>query len=414
MPTTYSEGLPIVSSTNASPIVLEITSHGWATGDSLDVEGHLVNTNANGATTITVVDANHVSLDGSVGNGVGGATGRAYPFPSAGTQLPVGSDTPTIAGLTAPMQSMLDKLRFLFGSRGVIAVDVFTSSDPNHVVPPGAGIAICTGWGGGGGGGGGAVGINSATASAYGGGGGGGSIETTQQIHVTPGTSQPIVIGAGGTGGAGSNSTTASDGGDGGDTTYGSLAVWAGAGRGWGSRNQTENTSFGFIYGGASVKNQAIPNPLTGVARGRTNQATQPDHPQLWSPGCGGLGLSSFGLSTAFTGWGGSSSSNGANNGGVSDVAGIKTNSQIGGGPGGGGGGGPGGVGGNGAYGGLGGGLGGTAGASGNLGHAPVTANSGAGGGGGGGGGNGTAAPGPGQPGGAGSDGLLIVVYLRS
>lgn len=414
MPTTYTAGLPIVSTDTGTPIAVQVTAHGLNTGDAVDIDGN-DNPRANGDWLIHVVDADHFTLDGSVSSGVAGtAVGRMYPFPTGPTQLPVGSDPPSIVTVTAPMQSILDKLAYLFKSRGVIAVAVFTASDATHVVPPGAGLAICCGWGAGGGGGGGAVGINSATASGYGGGGGGAAIESTQEFQVTPGASQPIVVGTGGTFGAGSSSTTASDGSDGGDTTYGSLGVWAGAGRGWGSRNVTENTSFGFIYGGASVKNHAIPNPLTGGPRGRVNIAVQPDHPQLWSPGCGGLGLSSFSLSTAFTGWGGSSSATGANNGGVSDIAGIKTNSQIGGGPGGGGGGGPGGVGGKGGFGGDGGGIGGTTGASGNLGHAPVTANSGAGGGGGGAGGNGTASPGPGQPGGAGADGFLIVVYLRS
>jgi hypothetical protein len=72
----------ISSSTNASPIVLQVPGHGMTGGGhQVDVVGHLVNTAANAGTlgspgwTVVVVDADHVSLTGSTGNGVGGATG---------------------------------------------------------------------------------------------------------------------------------------------------------------------------------------------------------------------------------------------------------------------------------------------------------------------------------------------------
>lgn len=67
----------IVSSTFATPIVIEITAHGWVTGNKVKIVNHATNTNANGTWTITNVDANHFSLNGSVGNGVGGASGTA-------------------------------------------------------------------------------------------------------------------------------------------------------------------------------------------------------------------------------------------------------------------------------------------------------------------------------------------------
>lgn len=66
----------IVSSTNAGPI--QITSgaaHGLSTGDYVKIIGHLVNTNANGTWQITVNGANTFLLNGSTGNGVGGASG---------------------------------------------------------------------------------------------------------------------------------------------------------------------------------------------------------------------------------------------------------------------------------------------------------------------------------------------------
>ena len=70
----------IVSSTNASPIVVEVTGHGYATGDTVYITGHLVNTAANGSWTIIALGANTFSLTSSVGNGVGVATGSAYRY----------------------------------------------------------------------------------------------------------------------------------------------------------------------------------------------------------------------------------------------------------------------------------------------------------------------------------------------
>lgn len=65
----------IVSSTNATPIVMTITAHGYANGDVVTVQAHNVNTNAQGTWYIANVTANTFELVGSVGNGVGGATG---------------------------------------------------------------------------------------------------------------------------------------------------------------------------------------------------------------------------------------------------------------------------------------------------------------------------------------------------
>lgn len=70
----------IASSTNASPIqVTTAAPHGYATGDKIAITGHAVNTNANGYWTVTVTGATTFTLDGSTGNGVGGATGTHYP-----------------------------------------------------------------------------------------------------------------------------------------------------------------------------------------------------------------------------------------------------------------------------------------------------------------------------------------------
>lgn len=70
----------ITSSTNATPIVITRASHGVSNGQTVIINGHTTNTNANGVWEAANVTANTFELknaDGtnSVGNGVGGATG---------------------------------------------------------------------------------------------------------------------------------------------------------------------------------------------------------------------------------------------------------------------------------------------------------------------------------------------------
>ena len=65
----YSGPSFITAATNASPIVLTAVAHGMSTGDTGLVAGVLGNTAANGTWTVTRVDADHLSLNGSTGNG---------------------------------------------------------------------------------------------------------------------------------------------------------------------------------------------------------------------------------------------------------------------------------------------------------------------------------------------------------
>jgi len=75
----------IASSTNASPIVVTSTAHGFSNGDVVTVYGHAVDTAANGTWVVGSVTANTLALCGywdgttcqnpSTGNGVGAATG---------------------------------------------------------------------------------------------------------------------------------------------------------------------------------------------------------------------------------------------------------------------------------------------------------------------------------------------------
>jgi hypothetical protein len=59
----------VTGATNASPIVITSTAHGLTTGTRVTVAGVGGNTAANGTHTITRIDANTFSLDGSTGNG---------------------------------------------------------------------------------------------------------------------------------------------------------------------------------------------------------------------------------------------------------------------------------------------------------------------------------------------------------
>lgn len=60
----------ITAASNATPIVITATGHGYRTGDPITVSGVGGNTTANGVwPTVTVVNANQFSLDGSSGSG---------------------------------------------------------------------------------------------------------------------------------------------------------------------------------------------------------------------------------------------------------------------------------------------------------------------------------------------------------
>ena len=58
----------LTAATNATPIAITITGHGYSTGDTVVVTGVVGNTNANGTWEITVTDANTFTLDNSAGN----------------------------------------------------------------------------------------------------------------------------------------------------------------------------------------------------------------------------------------------------------------------------------------------------------------------------------------------------------
>jgi len=70
-PDTLPTAKSITSSTNTSPIQVTVSSHGYSTGDVVIIYNHATNLTANGTWTITVVDANNFTLDGSTGIAAG-------------------------------------------------------------------------------------------------------------------------------------------------------------------------------------------------------------------------------------------------------------------------------------------------------------------------------------------------------
>lgn len=74
------------SLTNASPIAVTSTGHGFSTGDYVFIQGDATNTNANGVWKITVTSSSVFTLDGSTGNGAG-TDANIWPFTNSVVSL---------------------------------------------------------------------------------------------------------------------------------------------------------------------------------------------------------------------------------------------------------------------------------------------------------------------------------------
>lgn len=107
----YDRPLTIDTATNATPIVCHSTTpHGLTSGESYALQGGNGNTAVNGVWAVTVIDASHFSLDGSVGNG-------ALSAPITGFS-PIGiASAPVISG----NQVSFTLARQPIGGTGVIA-----------------------------------------------------------------------------------------------------------------------------------------------------------------------------------------------------------------------------------------------------------------------------------------------------
>ncbi len=105
----------ITGASNASPIVVTSTAHGLSPGTTVTIVGVLGNTAANGTFTVSKIDANRFSLNGSTGNGAytSGGTFRVVPTPA----FPLYPDslavflTPTPDASTQPVPTWNLKVR---------------------------------------------------------------------------------------------------------------------------------------------------------------------------------------------------------------------------------------------------------------------------------------------------------------
>ena len=72
----------ITDASNASPIVITQTAHGFTDGDRVNIHGIVGNTNANGMYRITTIDTDSYSLDGTTGNAAYVSGGQALNLTS--------------------------------------------------------------------------------------------------------------------------------------------------------------------------------------------------------------------------------------------------------------------------------------------------------------------------------------------
>lgn len=93
---------------NASPIVITSTNHGLVTGQQITIVNVGDNRGAHGTFTITVIDANNFSLNGSTGTAAYSQGGEFFPCIQDCAGLPF--------SLVAPGQYQVD----IFGNIGLI------------------------------------------------------------------------------------------------------------------------------------------------------------------------------------------------------------------------------------------------------------------------------------------------------
>lgn len=343
--------------------------------------------------TITVVDATHFSLNGSFGNSAYTAGGLATngsltpPF-----NIPSDGDVFNAAAFNVGFQMLADRTQNL-NRQLTLKTAIFTASG-TWIAPVGCTQVLLIGCGGGGGGSIGAQATTATNRAASGGAGGGGSLLGTFAVPVTPGASYAVTIGAGGTSGN-----------DGGDTTFGSLATFAGAQAGALPGITTAAATQDAVTSGGSSIRGAPSNSGVMLAGLTTNNLFMP-----LGPGSGGYGVAATGVFNTLVP--GSRNTVGGFAGGAGGSSGALSGTFYGGGTPGGGGAGPFGAGGAGGT--SGGGNNGGAGGGGGAGTSAAATAYGAGGGGGGAGGHGSTSGGSGGNGGSGAGGKLIIVYTAS
>jgi hypothetical protein len=130
----------ITGATNATPIVIEEASHGRSTSDEVVIRGAAGNTAANGLHTITYVDANHYSLDGTTGSGTYTSGGRVGNSTTQIAELGICSGSPTAANTQCLFEGDMD------GSGGGTQVlfNGTTNSDEGSTYSSNTGIVLPT------------------------------------------------------------------------------------------------------------------------------------------------------------------------------------------------------------------------------------------------------------------------------
>jgi hypothetical protein len=110
----------ISSSTNAAPIAVTFAApHGFNEGDTIAIEGHLVNTAANATWRVHVTGASTVTLVGSTGNGVGVATGYAIDYSvNPLIQVPDDGDAASGSNLNTATSGVFNFVPYLYQRAG--------------------------------------------------------------------------------------------------------------------------------------------------------------------------------------------------------------------------------------------------------------------------------------------------------
>lgn len=112
----------ISAATNATPIQITAANHGYKTGQKTTIAGALGNTAANGNWTVTVIDSNTFTLNGSVGNGAYTGSGFAMNQDWGGCHVWI-----------SPDNSNYVQVGTMYGpSRmGVLSAQLVSSADPD-------------------------------------------------------------------------------------------------------------------------------------------------------------------------------------------------------------------------------------------------------------------------------------------
>jgi hypothetical protein len=142
----------IASSTNPGPTapiaVTTAVTHGYVTGWTVTIAGHLVNTAANGTWTITVTSPTTFTLNGSTGNGVGVATGSVVSVNGGWTNGSASTDR-VLTGSSVPLTNPVEWEGGWFWPLGTNGIDYFNGTAWFTIAKPCVGLTAYAGslWG---------------------------------------------------------------------------------------------------------------------------------------------------------------------------------------------------------------------------------------------------------------------------